>query len=154
MDDDGEYVLNPDIFRYQGEPLVRGKDITANMLRKKNLSSAELAFSRMLFASAQESLKNIRKALPVLLSFLDEHGNPLRSGWDFTRVWEAVLDDLHKQFTSPDEDEIEELDVKPPQLNTGKSGDAGATINGTDLSKYVCDCGEPKPSCGKFPVAA
>ncbi|EJK61322.1 hypothetical protein THAOC_18219, partial [Thalassiosira oceanica] len=122
-DDGDDIILNPKVFFHNGT-LVRGENITLSDIVSKNKTSTELASGRMLMSAAEGVLKNIKKALPALEALLDDQGNPKFSGWDMSRVYTKVLDDMHKKFTSSgdnddgddDDDDhapVDNADVKP-----------------------------------------
>ncbi len=104
----GNVVLKSLYSRTLGAPLVRGVDVTQEVIEQKAFKSVELVNGRSLTRCADEGIKNITKVWSFALKYVDSNGNPKLSGDNsFEDIVNRVLDDMWDELNValPDDEE-------------------------------------------------
>ena len=120
---DGDMVFN-ETYSRSDAVLRQDVDISTSVMELKNFTSRELVSGRMLLHKARDTQKHVKKAASCVEKYIDENGNPKRSGWDSSRVLTQVLDDMYELLNSTEDIDGEE---PPPKNNDAKNDEALTT---------------------------
>jgi hypothetical protein len=101
--------FNP-IYSRSSTSLRQFVDVTALLLERKTFTSAELVTGRTLMERSMLGLRNYKKAGSLVGKYLDDNGSPKLSGWDMSKVWTKVLDDMWDMLMSKKNDETKSPD--------------------------------------------
>ena len=101
--------FNP-IYSRSSTTLRQFLDVTTLLLERKTFNSVELVTGRTLLDRSLIGLRNYKKAGSIIGKYLDENGSPKLSGWDMSKVWTKVLDDMWDMLMSKKNEETQSPD--------------------------------------------
>ena len=109
--------FNP-IYSRSSTSLRQFVDVTGLLLERKTFTSAELVIGRTLIDHSMLRLRNYKKAGSIVGKYLDDNGSPKFSGWDMTKVWTKVLDDMWDMLMSKKNEETKSPDEVAQQQSS------------------------------------